>query len=105
MSAVLRAIIAAAFLLNVAVASAQAPTPNLTASYGFVQPLEETLEWMVCDSRAIVHATIQPGPGDQIRFKVIEAIKGDLTSGRIVSVEEKPVFQQARFRPGQTVLL
>src|SRR5438477_8503129 len=104
MSALSRTIIAATLLLVGTAASAQ--TPKVTAStWGSAQPLEETLEWMICDSQAVVHATIENGPGEQITFKVQESIKGNLPRGRIVSVEKKPAFQQKRFVAGQKVLL
>ena len=104
MSSVSRTIIAATLLLVGTAASAQ--TPKVTAStWGAAQPLEETLEWMICDSQAVVHATIESGSGDRITFKVQESIKGELARGSIVSVEKKPAFQQNRFTPGQAVLL
>src|SRR3989440_10442341 len=104
MSSVSRTIIAATLLLVGTAASAQ--TPKVTAStWGAAQPLEETLEWMICHSKAVVHATIESGPGEQITFKVHESIKGDLARCSIVSVEKKSAFQQNRFSAGQTVLL
>src|SRR5580765_3669493 len=101
---VFRTILVAALLLISTAAAAQ--TANVTVStWGFTQSLEETLEWMVCDSQAVVHATIESGPADQITFKVIESIQGQLPRGSIFSVEKKPAFQQNRFGTGQTVLL
>jgi len=103
MSAV-RANIIAAILLLIAKAGFAQLAANVSLGPAS-QPLEETLEWMVVDSRTIVDANIEPGSAGEITFKVFETIKGDLKVGSVISVENKATLQLKRLTPGQRVLL